>query len=225
MKNNSERMDSLSEMGERPLRLSSDVRIELDGLFAPMERSIASSVMVAVAKRRSRVRSWQAIGLGLSPAMAIMVVVMLYISCAVVPARAEWARSGMVMTTSGAGNEVEGAAPKDLMNPAYSMTQSVSVARSQMTLNMSDDPVRLQIIAWWLRASHPDIAEELAGAEHGSAVSFVLESGEVTSFASVMSIYGFTGQTTWGLRILPGSAASVWSLALTAASDTVCFIP
>lgn len=225
MKNNSERTDSQMEKNERPLHLSSDLRMELNDLFAPMERSIVSSVMATVAKHRSHVRSWQAIGLGLSPVMAIMVVVMLYISCAVFPTRAEWTRSGMTMTTSGAGNEAQDAASKDLMNPASSMTLSASLARSQMILDMSDDPVRLQIIASWLRASHPDVAEEVASAEHGNAVSFVLESGEITSFASVLSIYGFTGQTTWGLRILPGSAASVWSLALTVASDTVCFIP
>src|SRR5450756_2650187 len=59
---------------EQPLELSAELRGEVLALFAPMDRSLASSVTAAIGMRRSRRRLLQGLWLGFSPVMAVAIV-------------------------------------------------------------------------------------------------------------------------------------------------------
>ena len=68
---------------EQPLELSAELRSEVAALFAPMDRSLASSVTAVIGVRRSRRRLLEGLWLGLSPIMAIAIVAVLYVGGAV----------------------------------------------------------------------------------------------------------------------------------------------
>src|SRR5450756_1191151 len=70
---------------EQPLDLSAELRSEVAALFAPMDRSLASSVTAVISMRRSRRRLLQGLWLGFSPVMAVAIVAALYVGGAVLP--------------------------------------------------------------------------------------------------------------------------------------------
>src|SRR5450830_1859151 len=72
---------------EQPLDLSAELRSEVAALFAPMDRSLASSVTAVISMRRSRRRLLQGLWLGFSPVMAVAIVAALYAGGAVLPRR------------------------------------------------------------------------------------------------------------------------------------------
>src|SRR5450756_1769287 len=100
---------------EQPLELSTELRSEVSTLFAPMDRSLASSVTAVISSRRSRRRLLQGLWLGFSPVMAVAIVAALYVGGAVLPRTLSLATSKRAAFAPNAEIRAQGTSPKGLV--------------------------------------------------------------------------------------------------------------
>lgn len=211
-----------SDLAERPLNLPDELRRDLAAELRPMERSIAISVMSAVHSERTHRRSLQSLWLGLSPVMAVLVVVVLYVGGAMWPA-------SMPMQMSGATLRVQDTAPvTDAAQGAIlKSTGSPKVACQPRTprVLLGGDGLHKQVLVTWLRQKHADTAQELENAAPGQEVSVTLDAAEVRDFVNLMVITGFSGEGASGLRIVPGCSLASWSSVIDSPTLMVCIVP
>ncbi|MGB9667178.1 MAG: hypothetical protein ACPL2N_07685 [Candidatus Cryosericum sp.] len=210
------------DQAEQPLNLPDALRRDLAAELRPMERSIAVSVMSAVHNERMHRRSLQSLWLGLSPVMAVLVVVVLYVGGAMWPA-------SMPMQTSGAALRVQNSAPVTDAAPEVMLksTGSPKVACQPRTprVLLGGDGLRKQVLVTWLRQKHADTAQELENAAPGQEVSVTLDAGEVRDFVNLIVVNGFSGEGASGLRIVPGYSLASWLSVIDSAALTVCIVP
>lgn len=207
---------------EEPLELSAAMRSEVSSLFAPMDRSLASSVTAAIGMRRSRRRLLQSLWLGFSPVMAIVIVAVLYVGGAVLPRTLSLATSGAALLAPNPEFRIADATPKGFFGSQGSAV--LGTARSFRVM-LEGDVARRQLLVMWLRVRHADVALELDAAVPGGEVALTLEPDEVRGFASLMALHGFIGEAPSGLRILPRFSPQSWSRSLGTSSLFICVIP
>ena len=207
---------------EDPLELSAAMRSEVSALFAPMDRSLASSVTAAIGMRRSRRRLLQGLWLGLSPVMAVAIVAVLYISGTFLPRTLSLATSGGALLAPNPEFRVADATPKGFFG---SQGSAVLGTAPSFRVVLDGDVAHRQLLATWLRARHADVALELDNAVPGRDVSLTLEPDEVRGFAALMALHGFIGEEPSGLRTLPRFSPESWASNLSTSSLVICLIP
>jgi len=207
---------------QRPLDLSAELRSEVSTLFAPMDRSLASSVTAVISMRRSRRRLLQGLWLGLSPVMAVAIVAVLYAGGAVLPRRLSPATSQGAFTSPNPEVSVADSTMKGLVG-----SEGVSALGTAPSFRvvLNGDIARRQLLATWLRARHADVAVELDNVTPGREVSLTLEPDEVQGFSSLMALHGFVGQEPSGLRTVPRYSLASWASSLEVSSLSVCIVP
>lgn len=208
---------------EQPLELSAAMRIEACALLAPLDRSVAGSVAAAVTLRRSHHRLLQSLWLGLSPVMAVAIVVVLYAGGAMLPRWLSPASSQRAFMSPNPQIDTAVSAVPKVGTGSESMSALAAVPSFRIILD--GDVARRQLLATWLRARHGDAAAELDNAVPGQSVFVTLEPNEVRGFASLMALHGYTGENSSGLRILPRYSAESWSSSLGASSLPICIVP
>jgi len=207
----------------QPLELSAAMRIEACALLAPMDRSLAGSVTAAITVRRSRRRLLQGLWLGLSPVMAVAIVVVLYAGGAMLP---RWVSPATPQRTLMSPNPAMGAADTAVSKMASgSEGMSALATVPSFRIVLGGDVARRQLLATWLRARHADVAAELDNAVPGHNVFVTLEPDEVQGFSSLMALHGYSGEDPSGLRILPRYSSDSWSSSLDSSSLLLCIIP
>jgi hypothetical protein len=222
MTHEARKTDVLRAVDERPFDLPEGLRAGVSALFAPMDRSIASSIVSAVVARSTRRRSLQAFWLGLSPAVVLAFVAVLYVGgMGLLPASRQVASQGMV-AASNPDVRASDFAAKGLTAPENPATLAARSPQPSLKVDLQGDPVRRGILVSWLRAGHPDVAVQLETGESGATVSLALEAGEASRFVSVMVLHGFVGQEPSGLALSVQSPSEAWMWALRAASYAVC---
>jgi hypothetical protein len=210
---------------EQPLELSAELRSEVAALFAPMDRSLASSVTAVIGVRRSRRRLLQGLWLGLSPIMAIAIVAVLYVGGAVMQPTLLPATSSRTLF---APNPLFGSAdvaPKGLVGSENVPTVATACQVPSFRVMLKGNIARRQLLATWLRARHADIALELDTAAPGQDIPLTLEPDEVRGFLALMALHGFTGQQPSGLSMVPGCSPASWASSLGTSSVFICLIP
>ena len=200
---------------EQPLDLSAELRSEVAVLFAPMDRSLASSVTAVIGSRRSRRRLLQGLWLGFSPVMAVAIVAALYVGGAVLPRTLSLATSKIATFVPNFGTSATDAAP--VLDAACRVPS--------FRVMLKGDVVRRQLLATWLRARHADVALELDTAAPGREIALTLESDEIRGFAALMALHGFTGQEPSGLSTIARCSPESWASSLGTSSLFICLIP
>ncbi|MHB8070903.1 MAG: hypothetical protein ACYDHF_02940 [Candidatus Cryosericum sp.] len=208
---------------ERPFDLPEELKAELNALFAPMDRSVAASVVSTVEAHSRRRRSLQALWLGLSPAVALALVAVLYVSgMSVLTVSPSAAPQGMV-AASNPDTRASDLVGKGLTAPGNLATLAARCSGPALRVDLQRDLVRRGVLASWLRAGHPDVAAQLETLRTGATVSLVLNASETRGFVSLMILHGFVGQAPSGLVLSTQSSLEAWMSALRAASSAVCF--
>jgi len=200
---------------EQPLDLSAELRSEVAALFAPMDRSLASSVTAVIGSRRSRRRLLQGLWLGFSPVMAVAIVAALYVGGAVLPRTLSLATSKIATFVPNFGTSATDAAP--VLDAACRVPS--------FRVMLKGDVARRQLLATWLRARHADVALELDTAAPGREIALTLESDEIRGFAALMALHGFTGQEPSGLSTIARCSPESWASSLGTSSLSICLIP
>ena len=207
---------------EQPLQLSAAMRAEAYVLLAPMDRSVAGSITAAVTLRRSHRRLLQSLWLGLSPVMAVAIVVVLYAGGAMLPRWLSPAASQRAFMSPNPEVSFGDSTMKGLVGSEG--TSALGTAASFRVV-LNGDIARRQLLATWLRARHSDVAVELDSAVPGQDVFLTLEPDEVRGFVALMALHGFIGEDPSGLRILPRSSSESWLSSLSTSSLFICLIP
>jgi len=210
---------------EQPLDLSAELRSEVAALFAPMDRSLASSVTAVISMRRSRRRLLQGLWLGFSPVMAVAIVAALYVGGAVLPRTLSLATSKTAVFAPNAKIRAQDAAGSGLVGSENIPTLATACRVPSFRVMLKGDVARRQLLATWLRARHADVALELATAVPGRDVALTLEPDEVRGFATLMALHGFIGEEPSGLRIVARSSLETWASSLDTSSLFICLIP
>jgi hypothetical protein len=200
---------------EQPLDLSAELRSEVAVLFAPMDRSLASSVTAVIGLRRSRRRLLQGLWLGFSPIMAVAIVAALYVGGAVLPRTLSLATSKIATFVPNFGTSATDAAP--VLDAACRVPS--------FRVMLKGDVARRQLLATWLRTRHADVALELDTAAPGREIALTLESDEIRGFAALMALHGFTGQEPSGLSTIARCSPESWASSLGTSSLFICLIP
>lgn len=210
---------------EQPLELSAELRSEASALFAPMDRSLASSVTAAIGMRRSRRRLLQGLWLGFSPVMAVVIVAALYVGGAVMPRTLSLATSKRAVFAPNAEIRAQDAAPKGLVGLEDLPALGTACRVPSFRVVLEGDVARRQLLVTWLRARHADVALELDTAVPGREVALTLEPDEVGGFAALMALHGFMGQEPSGLRTVARCSPASWATSLGTSSLFICLIP
>ena len=210
---------------EEPLELTATMRKEFAALLAPMDRSLVNSVTASIGVRRSHRRLLEGLWLGLSPVMAVAIVVLLYVGGAILPRRMSLMVSGGAFIAPNAEVQIEGSTPKAAVDSTTVSSLAATRWAPSFRILLDGDVARRQLLATWLRARHPDVALMLDTAVPGSEVSLILEPDEVPGFAVLMALHGFIGEAPSGLRILPRFSPQSWSRSLGTSSLFICVIP
>jgi hypothetical protein len=210
---------------EQPLELSAELRSEVAVLFAPMDRSLASSVTAVISTRRSRRRLLQGLWLGFSPVMAVVIVAVLYVGGAVLPRTLSLATSKRAAFAPNFGTRAADAAPKGLVGSENMPTLATACRVPSFHVMLKGDVTRRQLLVTWLRARHADVALELDTAVPGYEVALTLEPDEVRGFVALMALHGFTGQEPSGLRTVARCSPASWASSLDTSSLFICLIP
>jgi hypothetical protein len=210
---------------EQPLELSAELRGEVSVLFAPMDRSLASSVTAVIGSRRSRRRLLQGLWLGFSPVMAVAIVVVLYVGGAVLPRRLPLATSKGAFMPPNTEIRAQDTPPNGLVGSDSIRTLATACRVPSFRVVLEGNVARRQLLATWLRARHADIALELDAAVQGREVALTLEPDEVRGFVALMALHGFSGQEPSGLRTVAGFSPEFWTTSLGAPSLFICIIP
>ena len=206
---------------ERPFEFPKEFRAELNATFAPMDRSIAASVVSAIEARSRHRLSLQAWWLGLSPVVALALVAVLYVggmglfstSPSAVP-------QGMVAASNAAVGAGDLTA-KGLAAPESLAALAARSTRPALAVDLQGDAARRGVLISWLRVSHPDVAAQLQSAASGSTIQLVLDAGEVRGFVSLMVVHGFRGRGPSGLLLSIQSSSEAWMSMLRAVSNTI----
>jgi hypothetical protein len=210
---------------EQPLELSAEVRREISALFAPMDRSLASSVTAAIGMRRSRRRLLQGLWLGFSPVMAVAIVAVLYVGGAVWPRTLSLATSKRAVFAPNPEILAQDAAPNELVGSENTTALATACRAPSFRVVLEGNVARRQLLATWLRARHADVALELDTAVPGCEVALTLEPDEVRGFAALMALHGFIGQEPSGLRTVARCSSASWASHLGTSSLFICLIP
>ncbi|RIE13922.1 hypothetical protein SMC3_02740 [Candidatus Cryosericum hinesii] len=210
---------------EQPLELSAELRSEVVALFAPMDRSLASSVTAVIDVRRSRRRLLQGLWLGLSPIMAIAIVAVLYVGGAVMQLTLLPATSSSALLAPKPLFGIANVAPKGLVGSEDVPTLATACQVPSFRVMLKGDVARRQLLATWLRARHTDVALELDTAVPGHEVALMLQPDEVRGFVALMALHGFTGQEPSGLSTVAGCSLASWASSLGTSSLSICLIP
>jgi hypothetical protein len=210
---------------EQPLELSAELRSEVAALFAPMDRSLASSVTAVIGVRRSRRRLLEGLWLGLSPIMAIAIVAVLYVGGAVTQPTLLPATSSRALLAPNPLFGIADVAPKGLVGSENVPTVATACQVPSFRVMLKGDIARRQLLATWLRARHADVALELDTAAPGHEVTLTLEADEVRGFEALMALHGFTGQQPSGLSTVAGCSPASWASSLGTSSLFICLIP
>jgi hypothetical protein len=222
MTHDARKTDALRAVDERPFDLPEGVQAELNTLFTPMEHSIASSIVSTVGARSRRARSLQAFWLGLSPAVALAFVAVLYVGgMGLLPASRQVASQGMVAASSPAVRASDFAA-KEVAAPKNSAMLAVGCPEPALRVDLGGNPVRKGVLLSWLKVGYPDAAAQLETGQSGAIISLTLEAVEVRQFVSIMTLHGFVGREPSGLTLSVHSPSEAWMSALRAASYIVC---
>lgn len=202
-------------------------------LFAPMDRSVASSVTTAVCTRCSHRRRVQGLWLGLSPVVTVAIVALLYLGGTV---------STRLPSLSALNSVSKGALPAPnqesrvtdtavtdsfLAPPAHSEgVQSLGAMCQEPSfcIILEGDSSRRQLLVTWLRARHADVSVALETAMPGSEVILMLGPDEIHGFAVLMALHGFTGQGLSGLTTVARFSFESWESILNA-SSSICLVP
>jgi hypothetical protein len=210
---------------EQPLELSAELRSEISVLFAPMDRSLASSVTAVIGSRRSRRRLLQSLWLGFSPVMAVAIVVVLYVGGAVLPRRMSLATSKGAFMPPNMEIRAQDVASSGLAGSESIAAPATACREPSFRVVLDGNVARRQLLATWLRARHADVALELDTAVPGREVALTLEPDEVRGFAALMALHGFVGQEPSGLRTVTRRSPASWASSLGASSLFMCIIP
>lgn len=210
---------------EQPLELSAELRSELSVLFAPMDRSLASSVTAVIGLRRSRRRLLQGLWLGFSPVMAVAIVVVLYVGGAVLPRRLSLATSKGAFMPPNMEIRAQDSPPNGFVDSESISGLAVVCRAPSFRILLDGNVARRQLLATWLRARHADVALMLDTAVPGCEVAVTLEPDEVRGFAALMALHGFIGQEPSGLRMVTRRSPASWASSLGASSLFICIIP
>jgi len=221
-------MRKINEMmsdNEQPFELPAELRSEASALFAPMDRSLASSVTAAIGMRRSRRRLLQGLWLGFSPVMAVAIVAALYVGGAVLPRTLSLATSKRAVFAPNAEIRATDAAPNVLVGSENIPALGTARQGPSFRVVLEGDVARRQLLVTWLRARHADVALELDSAVSGREVALTLEPDEVPGFVALMALHGFTGQEPSGLRVVARFSLGTWASSLGTSSLFICLIP
>jgi hypothetical protein len=210
---------------EQSLELSAELRSEVAALFAPMERSLAHSVTAVIGVRRSRRRLLQGLWLGLSPIMAIAIVVVLYVGGAVMPRTLSLATSKTAVFAPNVKTRAQDTSPNGLVGSENMPTLATASRAPSFCVVLEGDVARRQLLVTWLRARHADVALELDTAVPGYEVALTLQPDEVRGFVALMALHGFTGQKPSGLRTVARCSPASWASSLGTSSLFICLIP
>lgn len=209
----------------QPLEFSSELRGVLSEMVGSMDHSVAHHVMAAVTAERARRRTVQSLWLGLSPAIAVAIVIMIYVGGSIVPVARSTQTSRLAMNSSGAVAGFTDSAPKAMVSLPKSASPVVACQSQSLHIALHGDALLRQTLIIWLRSRHPDIALEMEQATSGKAIAFDLSADETVNFAALMVLHGFVGQSTQGLRVISGYSLASWTAALDASSLHICCIP
>lgn len=210
---------------EQPLELSTELRSEVSTLFAPMDRSLASSVTAVISMRRSRRRLLQGLWLGFSPVMAVAIVVALYVGGATLPRTLSLVTSKSAVFAPNAEIRAQDDTSYGLVDSG-NISDFATVCRApSFRVILEGNVARRQLLVTWLRARHADVAVELDTATPGREVALTLEPDEVRGFVALMALHGFTGQELSGLRTVARCSAASWASSLGTSSLFICLIP
>lgn len=221
MRKNNDIMDD----NQQSLELSAKQHNEVVALFAPMDRSVAGSVMTAVSVHRSHRRWLQGLWLGLSPVMAVAIVAVLYVGGAVLPRGLSLATSKGAFVPPNAEIQAQDATRNGPVGSDSIGTLATACQAPSIHVVLDGSVVRRQLLATWLRTRHADVAAELDNAVPGQDVFLTLEPDEVQGFASLMALHGYSGEALSGLRMLPRYSADSWSTSVGSSSSLICIIP
>lgn len=225
MTRDARRTQPVTASDERSFVFAPEVRTELNALFAPMDRSVAASVVSAIEARGRRRRSLQALWLGMSPVVAVALVAVLYIGgMGLFTASPSAGPQGMV-TASGSVAATNDLAEKGFTAPAVLGASAVRSSRPALVVHLQGDAARKGVLAAWLRIGHPDAAAELESAAPGATIPLVLDSGEARGFVTLMVLHGFRGYGPSGLLLSAQSSSEAWMSALQAVSSTITLLP
>ena len=210
---------------EQPFELPAELRSEASALFAPMDRSLASSVTAAISMRRSRRRLLQGLWLGFSPVMAVAIVAVLYVGGAVLPRRPSLATSKGALFAPNPEIRAADTAPNVLVGSENIPALAIACQAPSFRVVLEGNVARRQLLVTWLRARHADVALELDTAVPASEVALTLEPDEVPGFAALMSLHGFMGQEPSGLRTVARCSPMFWATSLGTSSLFIHIIP
>jgi len=210
---------------EQPLELSAELRREVSVLFAPMDRSIASSVTAMIGSRRSRRRLLQSLWLGFSPVVAVAFVAVLYVGGAVLPRRMSLVTSKGAFMPPNMEIRAEDDALGGLVGSENASGLAVACRAPSFRILLEGNVARRQLLATWMRTRHADVALELESAVLGSEVALSLEPDEVRGFSALMALHGFTRQEPSGLRMVNRGSPASWASSLGTSSLSICIVP
>jgi hypothetical protein len=210
---------------EQSLELSAELRSEVAALFAPMERSLASSVTAVISSRRSRRRLLQGLWLGFSPFMAVAIVVALYVGGSVMPRTLSLATSKTAVFAPNVKTRAQGTSPNGLVGSENMPTLATAGRAPSFRVLLEGDVARRQLLVTWLETRHADVALELGTAAPGYEVAVTLEPDEIRGFVALMALHGFTGQEPSGLRTVARCSPASWASSLDTSSLFICLIP
>jgi len=208
---------------EQPLDLSAELRSEVAALFAPMDRSLASSVTAVISMRRSRRRLLQGLWLGFSPVMAVAIVAALYVGGAVLPRTLSLATSKTAVFAPNVKTRAQDTGPNGLVGSESIPVLDAACRVPSFRVMLKGDVARRQLLATWLRARHADVALELDTAAPGREIALTLESDEIRGFAALMALHGFTGQEPSGLSTIARCSPESWASSL-GTSSFICIV-
>ncbi len=217
--------NDIMDDNQQSLELSAKLHNEVVALFAPMDRSVAGSVMTAVSVHRSHRRWLQGLWLGLSPVMAVAIVAVLYAGGALLPGRMSSATLQQAFSPPNSEIHAQDTAPKGPVRSGNIWTLTAEGPASSLRVVLDGSVVRRRLLAGWLRARHADVAAKLDNAVPGQDVFLTLESDEIQGFASLMALHGYNGEEPSGLRILPRYSVDSWSSSVGRLSLLICIIP
>ena len=206
---------------EQPLELSAELCVEVAALFAPMDRSLASSVTAVIGVRRSRRRLLEGLWLGFSPVMAVAIVAALYVGGAMLP---RWLSPAASQRAFMSPNPQMGVADSSIPKVAAGSEDMSALATvPSFRIVLGGDVARRQLLATWLRARHADVALELDTAAPGREIALTLESDEIRGFVALMALHGFTGQEPSGLSTIARCSPESWASSL-GTSSFICIV-
>ncbi len=214
-------------LSDKELSLLKQMREGTHDLFAPLDHSLAASVVGTVEKRNNRRRVLQSFWLGCAPAVAVFLVLGLYLGSFMVTRPA--AAPAALLQSSGlaAGStqkELDNSCTADLGEIANSM-RAVAVnasCKQKVTVVLQGDVLRRELLITWLRTAHSDAAGALQTAATGQTVEVQLTKQEARDLVALLRLHGFTVHDA--SHLLAFALEEAWSGSVDD-SITIAFLP